>query len=689
MSLFDRLFAAGASLTPHARDGGAGDAYRGDIDGLRAIAVLAVIVFHAGIVGFDGGFVGVDVFFVISGYLIGQILVRDIEARKFSLITFYERRVRRIIPALMAMMLATMLAGAALLMPRDFKELTESGLAASTFLSNVYFYLRADYFDTSAYYKPLLHTWSLAVEEQYYVVFPILLWALKRFLPGFTFGALALCAAASFAYCVFQTADDPNGAFYLPAARMWELLLGALLAVRPPPAMTPALREGSALAGLALILGSIFLLNEHMAFPGVIALAPVAGSALLIAAASQGFVGRVLASAPMRGVGLISYSLYLWHWPIMSLLRYYYQRETPLWAWVAAIAALFVISYLSWRFIEVPVRQNRAVFTRWRLFAGAAVTSAAFIALGVVGFVTRGLPQRLPDEVTRIANGTFDTNPRVACDQLSIASINAGEVCLLGDREQTPSFAFVGDSIANSMAPGVDEAARSLGISGAVLTYSGCYTLVETRQNTDFCSRQMQAFLDYIERTPSIQTVILLNRWSSAAEASRFGEDLRLNWNFIISDAQSAEAGPEENRRVLERGLARTLEALAPRRVIVAAYVPEQPFDVPRRNGLQTWLGRPLQPGVPRDVFEARQANVREILARLLRQHDFEVLDLSDHLCDVDFCRGLSLDGSALYSDDNHVSTTGAVHLAPVFAEALRNPDSPQPAAGSPPAPQN
>jgi len=645
--------------------------YRADIDGLRAVAVLSVILFHAEIFGVGGGYVGVDVFFVISGYLIGQILLRDIDAGKFSLVSFYERRLRRIIPALMVMMAATFLVAAFFMMPRDFKELGESGLAASTFLSNVYFYLRADYFDTSAHYKPLLHTWSLAVEEQYYLVFPILLWALKRFLTTWTFAALAAFAFASFVFGVYQTGADPAAAFYLPFSRMWELLLGAMLAVRSPPTLGAGMRNAANWLGIALIGIAVLALTEFTPFPGYAALLPCVGAALIIGANGPGLVGRVLASAPMRGIGLISYSLYLWHWPIMSLLRYYYQREVPAAAWVAAFAALFVISYLSWRFVELPVRHDRARFTRPRIFVGAFAASALFVAIGAGAWLTRGYPQRLPAQTNAYAQATFDTNPRRSCDRADADDMASGDICAIGVEGGAPTFALIGDSMADSLAPGVDAAARLAGRSGVVLTFSGCYSLVDTVQDGDFCARHTAAVIDYLNRTPSIDTVIVVNRWSSAAEGSRFGEDLRLTWNFAITDAQSQEESPAENRRVLVRALDRTLGALAPRRIVLVGFAPEQPFDVPRRLGLQSLLGRPLDQGVSRENFEARQAGVREAFAANAQRHAFELIDLGERLCDDAVCRVLTPDNVPLYADDNHISASGAVYLAPAFAPAF------------------
>lgn len=647
------------------------DAYRPDIDGLRAIAVLPVVLFHGGVSGFDGGFVGVDVFFVISGFLIGQILLRDIEARQFSLIAFYERRVRRIIPALMVMMAVTLAVGALFMMPRDYKELGESAVAATTFLSNVYFYLRADYFDTSAAYKPLLHTWSLAVEEQYYLFFPILLWALMRTIGRNAFWAIIGFAALSFAFGIYQTNSNPTGAFYLPMSRMWELLLGALIAMRPPQ-WGRSLSNLAAWAGVAMIFAAVFLFTEETPFPGYTALLPCVGTALVIAAKSDGIVARVLSSPLPRGIGLISYSLYLWHWPIMSLMGYYYQRETPPLVWGASFVVLFAVSYLSWRYIEGPVRRDRALFTRWRLFGAAAAVSAAVIGFGVWDFATRGLPGRFAEPVTRIALSTYDTNPRNHCDSRSAEQVAAGDVCAIGVEDGPPTFALIGDSMGDALAPGVDAAAREAGRGGVVLTRAGCYSLLFSDAGGGPCAHFMRAAVDYIQRTPSIDTVIVVNRWSSAAEASRFGEDVQVGWNFYLTDDESNERSPAENQRVLTRALDRTLNALAPRRVVMVAYIPEQAFDVPRRLALETLLQRPLTDGVSLASFEQRQASARRVLTQAAAGRA-EIIDLGAELCGDGHCRMLDADGAALYADDNHLSRAGAVGMAPYLARAFES----------------
>ena len=299
--------------------------YRKDIDGLRAVAVLAVVFFHSKLPGFSGGFVGVDVFFVISGFLITGLMAHDRGADRFSLVTFYFRRVRRIVPALLCVYVACTLLAAVLMLPGDMAEFGRSLLSSATFISNHFFYRLAGYFGGESDLKPLLHTWSLSIEEQFYLVWPLLFLVIGRWqyrwLPYFVWAAGAISLAAS----VVMVGYQKEAAFFLAPFRAWELLLGASLALLSRrPAIPAWLAELCASAGLSMIVASVLFLDEGHAFPGLLALPPCLGTALLIFAGMERrpAVTRLLSTGPAVAVGLISYSLYLWHWPILSFARY-------------------------------------------------------------------------------------------------------------------------------------------------------------------------------------------------------------------------------------------------------------------------------------------------------------------------------------------------------------------------------
>ena len=298
-----------------------GTPYRADIDGLRALAVLPVLFFHFHIKLFSGGFVGVDIFFVISGYLITQIIFADLKRDRFSIVTFYERRIRRIFPALLTVLAVTTLVAFTVLLPAEVEDYGKSLMAATISFSNVYFWSESGYFDAPASLKPLLHTWSLGVEEQFYLLFPLLMaWLYRnhrRYLPH----VLIVAALASFGAAVYVMQTNPSSAFYLPHLRAWELMIGAMLAIGMfPPLLKSWQRELAASVGFALIVFAVLTYTAATPFPGLNAVAPCVGAALILAAGQHGttVVGRVLSLKPIVWVGLISYSLYLWHWPVMS-----------------------------------------------------------------------------------------------------------------------------------------------------------------------------------------------------------------------------------------------------------------------------------------------------------------------------------------------------------------------------------
>lgn len=363
-------------------------AYRREIDGLRALAVVPVILFHAGFEGLRGGFVGVDVFFVISGYLITSIILSEKEAGTFRLAEFWERRARRILPTLFLVIAACLPVAFLLLDQFELQGFSKSVLGASLFYSNFHFWKDGGYFETAAELKPLLHTWSLAVEEQYYIFFPLLILLTWRFGKRGMVTLLALIALASFSLCLWASANAPDAAFFLLPMRIWELAIGAFIAFycfrNEAPHVRGLAGELLSLAGLLLILVSFLCYSSAIPFPSFYALAPTLGAALLILFASpDNRVGRFLASGLMVGIGLVSYSAYLWHQPVFAFLRHIYE-ELSLGMMLLGIGFVFALSFLSWRFVERPFR-NRTRMPRGRFFKTVAGLGVAILLLGGLG----------------------------------------------------------------------------------------------------------------------------------------------------------------------------------------------------------------------------------------------------------------------------------------------------------------
>jgi len=382
--------------------------YRADIDGLRAVAVLAVVFYHIGL-PLHGGYIGVDIFFTISGFLIGSILLRETSEDRFSFASFYERRVRRIFPALFVMLFVSSILACRYMLPLELVDFAKSLAAAACSFSNMYFWSQSGYFDAPASMKPLLHTWSLAVEEQFYVLFPILLVLLRRWLPRRIDAAIYALAAASFAVAGYGAFHAPSATFYWAHTRAWELLLGTMLALpRCPQIQRPATRHAAGIAGLIMIGGPLFLYSPVTPFPGMAALPPCLGTALIIAAGRSGsnVAGRLLSLRPVTFVGLISYSLYLWHWPVvvfhllgLTLVNGLGKHPTEL----LLFGLSFALALLSWRFVEVPFRSGSFRVARPWLFAGAAVAlgCACIASVGLVA--AHGLPWRFSPEARDVA----------------------------------------------------------------------------------------------------------------------------------------------------------------------------------------------------------------------------------------------------------------------------------------------
>jgi peptidoglycan/LPS O-acetylase OafA/YrhL len=630
--------------------------YRADIDGLRAVAVLVVVLYHLGLPAFPGGFVGVDVFFVISGYLITSIILTELRAGTFTLTGFYERRARRILPALFAMVAVTTVVGAVVLVPSDFRDLGRSAVATVLFVSNHHFFSQAGYFEGPSEAKPLLHTWSLAVEEQYYLVVPALMMIVWRAAPSRIAFVVVGLLAASFAFAVHQTARAPQAAFFLTPARLWELLLGAGLALKlVPPLPSRAAREIAAAAGLALIAASVALYSGETPFPGLAAVPPCLGAALLIHAHGTGttVVGHVLRLRPSVAIGTISYSLYLWHWPVIVLAKYHLDR--PLTTAEAAIAAVVMLALAtaSWRWVEQPFRRRGTgeVGTR-AVWTGAGAAAAVLLAGGAHVAATDGWRWRQGAEMTAV-----ETDARWPARQ----SRCTGACARLGLRDMPPRFVLVGDSHAAALIVALDEAAAERGVAGRYVDSNGCPPIrgIERVHVASTCRATLEATITGLE--PSIEVVILAARWEMYVAGPRPGcvDDCLPPRTIRSVDAPSAP-----RIAAFRDGLTRVVDDLvtADRHVVILRQVPEQTVMVPQHLTKALWTGRPLDMaarGRTRTDVEAQFAAVEAVITEVGGRPGVTVVDPRPTLCPGTACP-LVLHGRVLYRDDDHVSVPGA-----------------------------
>jgi peptidoglycan/LPS O-acetylase OafA/YrhL len=641
--------------------------YRPDIDGLRGLAILSVVLFHVGFPSFAGGFVGVDVFFVISGFLITSLIHPQMRAGGFSFAAFYERRIRRLFPALFAVVAACLIL-ATLLLPIDLRFFSLSIAATVLFAANFLFWATTGYFDSSADSKLLLHAWTLSVEEQFYILFPAFLLLTLRYLPRHAQGLILALAVLSIAASATVAGSDPAAAFFLPFFRAWELLLGALLAMNAiPPVASPVLRDSFSLLGMFFVGYAVFTYTEGTALSGVHALLPCIGTALLIHTGRDGKsrMARILALRPLQFVGLISYSLYLWHWPLVVFAKYFANQDLNLTEQLLVLAASFVAATASWRYVERPFRGKNGLLSRVTLFRTAGALTAAFIAIGLAGHYSGGLPSRFPRKDA--------DQPRVLmyqhCMNREPSRIAGGEACVLGAKSgAAPTFILWGDSHAGALAPAIERAATRAGRTGILAGQAGCLPLlgVERHDRRDLPCREFnEAVAKLLERYPDVRTVVLAGGWALYAEGSRFRETTGAP--VLIS-----RNGVDDNARAFYAGMEQTLRFLAERNLNVAfvTQAPEIGWDVPSVLARSQAYDR--QPPAPPsfDDYRARQKKVTDIMTEISQRHSMRVVDIARILCPGKTCLTVR-DGQWLYIDSSHLSTRGAEYVARAFAGVL------------------
>ena len=660
-------------------------AYRPDIDGLRALAVLSVLVYHVDPLLLSSGFLGVDIFFVISGYLISLIVFRELAQGEFSFSHFYARRVRRLFPALIAVILACLVFGGFALFAEEYQRLGRHAVAAISFLLNFLLMREAGYFNVVSDAKPLLHLWSLSVEEQFYLVWPVLLLlaARVRLKTGVLLGALVV---GSFAFALHLGQTRLDALYFHPLARFWELLFGAGLAYVHHRFGVDALQTRLkwlwgqhllSLAGLVAICAAMCLFDSKTPHPSWPTVLPLLGAVALIASGPLAMGNRVLAFKPLVWVGLISYPLYLWHWPLVSFVRIMESgAPSSLMLWGGAGAAV-LLAWGTYRFIERPLRfspKSRAVLLG--LVAGMG------LMLVVAGLVwqTGGVPGR--ESVRHAADASALMKREPATDELcrrGFAHIEAPVYCRL-NASQGRLVAVVGDSHAHALYPGIAEKAAALGYGALLLANSGCPPLSGTAWGRNeaektACAASIEKILSAIEGDQRIAAVVLATRGPQYIDGTGFGP-VEAHYNYPpLAAWGDGSAGGHDAATVFERGLGKSVQRLE-RKNIPLVYLLQVPeLGVPAHNCVDrplTLTG--LNPGcvVARSVYESRMQVYRQRVERVVAQvPSLDVVDPLPVFCDGAQCVGMR-DEQLLYADDNHISLVGASKLAPLVFQKWR-----------------
>lgn len=620
--------------------------------------MVSVILYHAFPSAIPGGYIGVDVFFVISGFLISSLLFAELNESRFSIVSFYERRIRRIFPALAVCLAAVLAYGFICLTPTELAQLGKQVFFGAGFLSNVGLWLESGYFDAAATSKSLLHLWSLGIEEQFYLVWPALLWLAFK-VKAHVGRALATLFVLSFGINVVLSASSLADAFYLPASRFWELIAGAMLAWLGPIALTPAIRSSVSIAGFAALLCSVALFTPGIAFPGWYALLPVAGATAIILAGPEATFNRSLLSHPAAvAIGLISYPLYLWHWPLIS---YAYiirlgKPPTPLLG-LALLAASFLLAWMTYRFVEQPVRFGTRRHRRTWI---SAVCLAAIGAGGYFVWTSGGFPERfaaLPEvDIRKIGGAKLDAEfkPTTGMDVggdgwITIAHLGSGE----------KKVALAGDSLIFHFGPRIQELADEHRLRANTFFAVGprCPPVPGVIQQDKFarCASLPDALLALVQRE-KVQTVVLGGAWSGYSEPGmsvyRSGE------NFALTSPKGREVFFDNLEDYVQ-----ALQALGAKVYLVLGMPIHERFD-PGRMAARNIAGIRFSADVGRPVsiaeLRSSQANSDEHLRRISERTGAGLLDPFPDICGTG-------EGCSPFFGDREPKFSDATHLRPIF----------------------
>ena len=641
--------------------------YRREIDGLRAAAVIPVILFHAGFSFFSGGFIGVDVFFVISGFLITSIILEEMRNGTFSLAAFYERRARRLLPALFLVVLCCLPFAWLWVMPEEFRAFSDSLIATSLSGANFLFWFKSGYFAPEAGEVPLLHIWSLAVEEQYYMFFPLLVMVMWKRKPSWMVAVLVAIACASLVYSEWASRVFPSANFYFLPSRAWEFLAGSICSL----VQSKGQKRGSdplSLLGFGMIAFSVFYFDETSPIPSTLAVVPVIGAMLVLLYARQGtWVSALLSTRVFTMIGQISYSAYLWHQPLFAFARIRSIDPPPLIVMGALACLSLMLAYLSWRFVEQPFRrgERRLLPSTRSLVASVSLVLAAFITFGIYGHDTRGIPWRLPAPIKEFMADN-DWSKTCLLEGSSGWDAMPIENCIFnGSHAQT--YAILGDSLASSLTPALTKRLDGMNIGLQQITHSFCAPVADVsmvpHQARD-CGAFNAAAIEYLVKS-KVKTVFLAASWKIFFEQSRY--------IFNGEEVATSDVGQR-----LRDAFDKTVGALtsAGIRVIIVYPHPRGDTEIAAKVAKLMHKGTPAPTiTIAQDEFLQQSSPSYAYLDDPKDRHVLRV-DPAKIFCGREAGRcDLARDGKTFISDKVHFTSAGAEAVADEILVALRQDD--------------
>jgi peptidoglycan/LPS O-acetylase OafA/YrhL len=661
--------------------------YRTEIDGLRAIAVLSVIFYHLGLVTIGAGFAGVDVFFVISGYLIGGLILKECATGDFRFRNFFARRARRIFPALFAVILITFAVGWMIMLPKDYQYFLGGGATAVLSLSNIWFASRIDYFNPQAEQDPLIHTWSLGVEEQFYLVVPILIVLGWKFFRSYLLLTLIVLTVASFILAVWMSDKHPQLSFYMLPSRAWELLVGVIIALRERHLRNLVSDLQAAIIGnlsLVVLISALLLLPKGLDWPGAFTLVPVLATAGVLSYGSQVSIAkRMLSSQPLRMIGLMSYSAYLIHQPFIGFMSYLDMAPRTLLVKLVLLLSTFVLAYLSWRLIETPFRQQGIhKYVGRGLLAAAAI---GIVGLAIFGDKTDGIPKRFSGQIADIlaVENTFGPNNKRCLNvREDVPQLDLDATCVLGP-DKPQSVAIWGDSHGAAI---IDEIADQLAKDDvATRTYllSSCLPvpglLNHGQKRAARCAEFNQRVLAHITADDTLEVIVLVATWDNY-----FMSEDQPNMLGAIGDDSfysypttgSPYMAEDERQKALRDAVTLLLEQLVAKgkSVVLVQSNPRPNINIPRLLARKVNNGEdyPKEYGYDRRYFESQVELSYSIMQEAASKHPQQVSLVYPEavLCDTEVCKVI-IDNEIMFSDDNHLSVYGSKKVAIPIVELV------------------